>query len=114
MGEQPPIASTPRRPNRPAEPGRPRNPIADNAPWKPTPYGEEEAGAAKALFRGEAKPHQQQLFLDWLINIASGTYDESYRPGEEGRRDTDYALGKANVGRTVVKMIKVNIQPKRR
>lgn len=104
MGEQPPE----RVQRAPRDPARPRNPLADNAPWKPAAYDIEVAGAFRALAAGTAQPQQQKLALDWLINIAAGTYDEAYRPGEEGRRDTDYALGKQYVGRQVVKMIKLN------
>jgi hypothetical protein len=32
------------------------------------------------------------------------------RPGgEDGRRDTDYALGKASVGRQIMKLARVNL-----
>lgn len=113
MGEQPPIAPEPRRKKPEAE--RPdRDPIEANAPWKPTRYSIEVQGAAKALFQGKAEAHQQQLFLNWLIEVAAGTYDMHYHPGPDGARNTNFALGKAHVGQTVVKMIKLPIQPKRR
>lgn len=103
MGEQPPQL-LPERQKKEAQRPR-RNPIEANAPWKPAPYNVEVAGAIKALANGTAAPHMQKLALDWIINVAAGTYDEPYRPSA---RETDYALGKAHVGRQIVKLIKLD------
>lgn len=101
MGEQPPA---PRMPERKA-PREKRNPVAEHAPWKPAPYTIENVGALQALMRGEALPHQQKEALDYIINVLAGTYDEPFRPSQ---RETDYALGKAHVGRQIVKLLKTN------
>lgn len=102
MAEQP-------KPQRPArQPAPKRNPIAEHAPWKPAPYGVEEVGALQALMRGTAQAHQQKLALDWIINVAAGTYEAHFYPGPQGQRETDFALGKAQVGQSIVKLIKTN------
>lgn len=100
MAEQPQ-----RKAQRKAPPQPKRNPVAENAPWKPCAYGQEEVGALQALVRGNAAPHQQKLAIDWIINVAAGTYDAHYFPGE---RDTAFALGRAYVGQQCVKLIKTN------
>lgn len=106
MAEQPAIPRASR--HRKAAPESPRNPLEEHAPWKPAPYTIEQVGAIQALARGDAKPHQQQIALAWIINEASGTYDEPYRPGVSGERDTTFALGRAFVGRSIVKLTKLN------
>lgn len=55
-------------------------------------------GAIKALANGTALPHQQQLALHFILVDVCGIDDEPFCPGEDGRRSTDYALGKRRVG----------------
>ena len=72
------------------------------------PHGVADVVAIKALYDGKATPHQQQRALAYIIEVAAGTNDLAYRPGgEDGRRDTDFALGKQSVGRTIIKLIKL-------
>lgn len=71
----------------------PRKPAPEGAPWLPHEYTTEDAGAVRALFRGEAEQHQQLRVIEILKTI-SGGYDLSFRPGEDGRRNTDFAEGK--------------------
>lgn len=85
-----------------------------NGPWAPVDYETADAAAIQALDRGDATPEQQRRALKWLIEKACGTYDLSYRPGEDGRRDTDFAEGKRFVGSQVVKMLKLNLSLLRR
>lgn len=91
-----------------------RSPLAaaaEHAPWKPPAYEPKHAAALQALATGTAQAHQQKLALDWIINQAAGTYEEPYRPGgDDGARDTVFALGRAFVGRQIVKLI--NIKPR--
>jgi hypothetical protein len=103
VGEQPP-SQLPRREKK-AAPAARHNPIEANAPWKPKAYTIEVVGAIKALANGTAQPHMQKLALDWIINVAAGTYEEPFRPSQ---RETDYALGSAHVGRQIVKLINLN------
>ena len=83
--------------------------LADHAPWKPVPASVEDLGALRALHRGGAEPHQQQRALKFIIDMCR-TDGALYFPGENGRRDTDFALGRAWVGEQIVAM--VNIRPK--
>ena len=46
-----------------------------------------------------------QQFLDWLINVACGTYDEPFRPDNQDA--VNYMLGRRSVGLAVVKLLKL-------
>jgi hypothetical protein len=85
-----------------------------SGPWMPSVYELADASAIQALQRGDATQGQQQRALRWIIENACGTYDMSYRPGEEGKRDTDFAEGKRFVGSQIVKMLKLNLSLLRR
>lgn len=79
-----------------------------SAPYFPAPYTEKEIRAIQALQRGDASAEQQQHALKWIVEVAAATYDMPYRPGgEDGRRDTDFACGRAFVGHNIVKMLKL-------
>lgn len=89
---------------------RPKKPIAqslqDNAPWLPSQYEMADYFAVKALVAGVATEDQQKRVLRWIIEKSSALYEPAWRPGgEEGRRNTDYALGRQHVGRELVKLI---------
>jgi hypothetical protein len=71
-------------------------------PWHPAEYTSKQIAAFQDLAGGKATAEQQGMVLDWLVNNASGLYEEHFF---EGSRETDYALGKAYVGRQVVKMV---------
>jgi hypothetical protein len=80
-------------------------------PWLPAQYDKRVAYAIKALQAGNANDVQQKEALRWIVWNACGTYDEQmYAGGDEGRRATDYALGKRHVGLEIVKMI--NLDPR--
>lgn len=65
--------------------------------------------ALQALQAGTATPDQQQRALQWIINEASGAYMPNfYTGGEDGRRSTDFALGRAFVGQQIVGALKIN------
>jgi hypothetical protein len=76
-------------------------------PWHPAPYDETVTGAIKALHAGNANAAQQQRALKWIVEVLCGTYDLSYRPGEDGERDTAFAEGKRFVGQQIVKQLKL-------
>lgn len=86
-----------------------RQAIEDHAPWKPPKFEPQDAAALQALERGNATPDQQKRALNWIVNGACATYDLSYRPGDDGRRDTDFAEGRRFVGLQVVKLLKIKI-----
>lgn len=83
--------------------------LDEHAPWKPAVYDDAVAHAFKALALGAASLHQQKLALEWLVRDCCRTYDLSYRPGEEGQRDTDFAEGMRHVGLQIVKLLNVKI-----
>lgn len=83
--------------------------IAEHAPWKPAPYEPADAAALQALAKGTATADQQKRALKWIVNTCCRTYDLSYRPGEEGRRDTDFAEGRRAVGLQIVTLLNLKI-----
>lgn len=92
----------------------PRVAVAENSPWMPPRYELADVSALQALQRGEASAEQQRRALKWLIGPACGAYDMSYRPGEDGRRDTDFAEGRRFVGLQIVKLLNADISKLRR
>lgn len=86
-----------------------RQAIADHAPWKPPSADPQIVAAFQALQRGNATTDQQKRALEWLVKDCSQTYDLSYRPGDEGRRDTDFAEGRRFVGLQIVKLLNLKI-----
>lgn len=93
---------------------RPKRVVAPS-PILPPAWDLADASAIQALHRGEATPDQQQRALKWIIESAAGTYDMPYRPGgDDGNRDTLFALGKQFVGQQVVKLLKLNLSALRR
>lgn len=78
-------------------------------PWSPTEYDIADVSAVQALANGNASPEQQRRALAWIVEMAAGYYDLSFRPGVDGQRDTDFAEGKRFVGAQVVKLTKLNI-----
>ena len=77
------------------------------APWLPCKYEVADVAAIQALQRGDASEHQQKRALAFIVNNVAATYDEPYFT--DSQRDTDYALGRAYVGRQIVKMTKLNL-----
>jgi hypothetical protein len=76
-------------------------------PWHPAPYEEADVYAIKALAAGVANEGQQQRALGWIVNTLCGTYDLSYRDGDNGDRNTVFAEGKRFVGLQLVKLSKI-------
>ena len=77
-------------------------------PWMFANYDRLIVWSMQALARGEADELSQKRCLKWIIEEAAKTYDLSYRPGEPGRRDTDFAKGKRFVGQQIIKMLRLN------
>lgn len=87
----------------------------DRRSWMPPDWNETDAHALKALHLGMANDWQQKRALKWIIENACGTYDMSFRPGgQEGDRDTSFALGRQFVGQQIVKLLKINLSVLRR
>lgn len=86
-----------------------------SSPWEPAVFDIADAAAIKALAAGTANADQQVRALLWIVETASGAYDQSYYPGgEDGRRNTDFAEGKRFVGNSIIKLTKVNLDSLRR
>ena len=79
-------------------------------PWHPAPYTEADTAAIKALIAGNANDGQQQRAINWIVYTLCGTYDLSFRPGEDGERDTAFAEGKRFIGLQLVKQVKLTTQ----
>jgi hypothetical protein len=88
-----------------------KKPIAVQ-PWMPAPYEEPDTYAIKSLATGTANEGQQKRALKWIIETLCGTYDQPYRPGDDGDRDTVFACAKMFVGQQIVKQINVNLNAK--
>lgn len=86
-----------------------KKPVAAQ-PWHPAPYDDVDTYAIKALAAGVANEGQQKRALAWIINTLCGTYDLSFREGENGDRGTVFAEGKRYVGLQIVKHINVGLK----
>lgn len=68
-------------------------------PWAPPAnVTAADVAAIKALSSGAASEDQQQRALHFILVTVCGVDEEPFCPGEDGRRSTDYALGKRRVG----------------
>lgn len=96
MPEQPKPKAVRRFVNKPPRP-------ATEAP----PVDPAVANALQALVRGDCPAHLQQKAMNFLIYDLCATYEPAFRPGTEGQRETDFALGKQFVGLAIVGLLKV-------
>ena len=106
MSEQPP----PRRGTGTVRPkADPADALQAHLPWKPVVAPAEVVSAVQALRRGDADPHQQRTALSWIIDM-SRNQGALYFPGDSGRRDTDFALGRAFVGEQLVTLLNITMR----
>ena len=77
--------------------------------WDPVECEKADIVAVKALSNGTANSEMQIRAINWIVNQACAYYDLSYRPGEGGRRDTDFAEGRRFVGAQIVKLTKLDL-----
>lgn len=73
----------------------------------PAEYDDLDIRAIQALAAGKASESQQKQAIEWIVHKAANTHDLCYRPGEDGRRETDFALGRAFVGQQILKMLQL-------
>lgn len=76
--------------------------------FAPAAYEAADIRAIQALSAGEATPEQQQRAFKWIVEEASAYLEFAYRPGQEGERDTTFALGRQFTGQQIVKMTRLN------
>jgi len=81
----------------------------DIKPWHPADYEVADIQAIQSLQAGNADEFQQRRALKWIVEVVSATYDQSFRPGSDGERDTCFAEGRRFVGLTIVKATKLNV-----
>lgn len=87
----------------------PAEAAAAHAPFIPVHWENADVLSLQRLQGGAASPVEQRRALEWIMK-ATGYLDEPYRPGDEGgRRDTDFALGKAHVGRQIAKLLNLDL-----
>lgn len=76
------------------------------APWDPLDLDVQEIRAIKAVAAGTANDGQQRRAIEVIVHKFAGTYDQSFRPGSDGHRATDFAEGKRFVGNRIVHTLK--------
>ena len=82
-------------------------------PWEPPEISEPELMALRALQAGIANRGQQEMVLTTIVTKFAGTYDMTFRPGgEDGRRATDFAAGKAFVGQRIMEALSRPMKPR--
>ena len=80
-------------------------------PQQLPPWDRADQEAWKLLADGTCPPHLQQRAVGWLM-FASGINDDPFRPGPDGARQSEYAMGKQAVGRFVRRLIVMEAPPK--
>lgn len=83
-----------------------------HAPWLPAPCELAVTSSIQALAAGTADNHQQQRALKWIIEIAAGTYEPSYRGGSES--EVAFLEGRRYVGLQIVRELKLVVPNLRR
>lgn len=79
-------------------------------PWAPPIASVIDVAAIKALASGAATEDQQKRALHFILVDVCKVDDEPYCPGEDGNRDTAYALGKRRVGTYIRSLIFADIR----
>lgn len=74
-------------------------------PHGPAAYEIEDVDAVKAVAAGNASPAQQKRAMDWIIQRAAMTYDETFVAGSADV--TAFLAGRRSVGLQIVKLINV-------
>lgn len=80
--------------------------------FEPPSYDDQDVRAIKALGAGVANESQQKIAFAWIVNKAAATYDQPYRPGGDGDRETVFACGRMFVGQQIVKLMKIVVPEK--
>lgn len=75
-------------------------------------YDVPTVSAIQALVRGDATEQQQKDAVNWIVNVAAGTYNVSF--SEAGDRETAFSEGRRFVGLQIVKLMKLQISALRK
>lgn len=82
------------------------------APHEPPIYDNTIIAAIRAVQSGTANEGQQKLAWNWIVYMAAGYHDLSYRPGgEDGRRASDFMEGRRFVGAQMLKLLQPALTP---
>lgn len=76
-------------------------------PFVPAKYTRLDAYAIKAVVNGTATEGQQQRAMQWIIQAAAMTYDETFVPGQPDV--SNFLAGRRSVGLQIVKLINIPI-----
>lgn len=80
---------------------KPRDPA-----WLPVLYDLADIEALRGVQSGTATAAQQAQALKWIVEIAAGTYEPSFRSDADGgERETAFAEGRRFVGLQIVKLL---------
>lgn len=80
------------------------------APPAPDKVAAADVASVKALFAGTATEAQQQRAMHFILVTVCGVDEDPFCPTEDGRRHTDYALGKRRVGLYLRSLLHADIQ----
>lgn len=80
--------------------------VYEHAPWMPVQFTPEELGSLKALQRGDAQAHLQQLALKTIIEKCCDTYGLGWHPTSE--QEAHFAAGRRFAGLQIVKALNIN------
>lgn len=78
-------------------------------PYIPAKPAKHIIKALQAVSSGEATEHQQRIAMQWIINDASRAYAPAFYAGEDGDRNTTFALGRAFVGQQIIGLLKIDL-----
>jgi hypothetical protein len=71
-------------------------------PWAPPALELYDVASLQAVAKGVADERQQQHAMRVIVEKLAGVYEETFCPGQEGQRNSDYAQGKRRVGLMLV------------
>lgn len=81
-------------------------------PWLPQQCDPADVAALRAVYAGNASEHQQRRAVDFVIKRLCGVGSLPFVPGgEDGRRATDLALGKQQVGIEILNLVATRVNP---
>lgn len=78
-------------------------------PWAPPDLTLTEVSALKAVAQGIASEYQQRLAMTTVVEKICRRYELPFCPGEDGRRNTDFALGRMSAGTTITSFVNADI-----
>lgn len=89
--------------------------VPKSMPWLPPEYTEQDIWAVRAFSQGKATESQQVRVWNYFMYLTAASEafaDLSFRPGEEGRRATDFAEGKRHPGLMLRKLLRPELTPR--